>query len=289
MKKEILETTNYNMFTKLQGNRPVSELRIKKIISSIRAVGYITSPIIVNEKYEVIDGQGRLEALQELNLPVEYIIHKGIGIEECIAMNINQTNWSLNDYIDSYCARGFDSYLKLRELMTKYPEANLNTICTALYRSQGAPIVSVKDGTLTITQSQYDRAIEALDYAYVIFNEIDKNVLKGSIFNLVQALVLCYEYDEVNKKRLMNQVKEFIHLANAWIDIETCIQQIEQIYNRNSRNKCYIYTLFREERSKLKTENGKQMAALKQRDEKGKNFIPGEIKHRYDIANIKLS
>lgn len=282
--KQVEQTNNYDLFKKLKGNRPISELRVKKIISSINNVGYITSPIIVNEKYEVVDGQGRLQALQELNLPVEYIVHPGIGIKECIAMNINQTNWSLPDYIDSYAQRGFDSYIKITELMNKYPEANLNTICTALFRSQSAPIVSVKDGTLTITQHQYNRAIEALDYAYEIFNCIDRNTLKGSIYTLVQALILCYEYPEVNNEKLLDIVKEYIHLANAWIDMDTCLQEIENLYNRRARSRVYIYTLFRQERARIKSLNGKSFANIRKRDELNRNFVPGDsVKHPYNI------
>lgn len=282
--KEVKQTTDYKMFKKLTGNRPVSDLRVKKIISSINTVGYITSPIIVNEKYEVIDGQGRLQALEELGLPIEYIVHEGIGIKECIAMNINQTNWSLPDYIDSYCQRGFDSYIKLKDLMRKYPEANLNTICTALFRIQSAPIVSVKDGTLTVTEEQYNRAVCALNYAYDLFNKLDRNSLKGSIYNLVQALILCYEYEDVNKTRLKNQVCEYIHLANAWIDTDTCLQEVENLYNRGVKNRVYIFTLFREERARIKTENGRQMAMNRKRDEQNRNFIASdEVKHPYNV------
>ena len=122
MEKEVFKTNDYSKFTKLNGNRRVDEARVLKIISSIEKVGYITSPIIVNEKMEVIDGQGRLEALKRLELPVEYIIQQGIGIEECIAMNIHQVNWKDRDYIESYANRGFESYRFLKELLDKYKE-----------------------------------------------------------------------------------------------------------------------------------------------------------------------
>lgn len=282
MSKELLQTTDYSMFKKLEGNRPVKNIRVRKIIASIKAVGYITSPIIVNEKYEVIDGQGRLEALQELGLPVEYIVHEGIGIEECIAMNINQTNWSLPDYIDSYCQREFDSYLLLRDLMDKYPLANLDTICTALFRIQSAPIVPIKDGTLVITQEQYEQAQEVLDYAYDLFQLLDKNTIKGSIYNLVQAVILCYNYPEVNNKRLKQQISTYAHLANAWIDTDTCLQEVERLYNRNLSRPAYIFTLYREERARLRSLAGKESIKDRKRDEFGRNFVASdEVKHKF--------
>ena len=65
---EIFRTNKYEIFKQLKGNREVSPKRISKIINSIKEVGYIINPIIVNEKMEVIDGQGRLEALRILKI-----------------------------------------------------------------------------------------------------------------------------------------------------------------------------------------------------------------------------
>ena len=41
---------------------------------------YLVSPILVNEKMEVIDGQHRLQAQKELNLPTYYIKNKGYDL-----------------------------------------------------------------------------------------------------------------------------------------------------------------------------------------------------------------
>ena len=112
-----LNTRNYEIFKKLQGNRAVQEDRIKNIINSINEVGYIKSPIVVNEKREVIDGQGRLEAAERLNLPIHYIIVPGIGIEECRAMNINQKSWGLTDYIKSYADMGQESFILIQKII----------------------------------------------------------------------------------------------------------------------------------------------------------------------------
>ena len=99
----VYRTTDYDLFKRLEGNRAVLSNRVNKIIKSIKKNGYIMNPIIVNEKYEVIDGQGRLEALRVMNLPVDYIVIKGLGREQCIALNAYSTIWSMVDYISAYC------------------------------------------------------------------------------------------------------------------------------------------------------------------------------------------
>lgn len=84
---EIQRTNNYYMFKRLEGNRFVDPKKVNKLKKSIDEVGYISNPIIVNEKMEVIDGQHRLEALKELGKPVEYIVQKNLDIKEVLFMN----------------------------------------------------------------------------------------------------------------------------------------------------------------------------------------------------------
>ena len=209
--KVVKTTKDYSIFKKLEGNRPVANRRINKIIASIQNVGYITSPLIVNEKMEVIDGQGRLEALKQLGLPVEYIVHPGIGINECIAMNINQGNWSLKDYIESYSVRGNKSYQRLEQLIKGYPLANLDVIATAALRINKITGTMVKDGSLVLTEEKYNKAKERLDYAYEIFDLIDKTTVKGGLLNLVQVMLYCYDYEEIDLKRLKDLIVKNIY------------------------------------------------------------------------------
>ncbi len=248
MEKEVFKTNDYSKFTKLNGNRRVDEARVLKIISSIEKVGYITSPIIVNEKMEVIDGQGRLEALKRLELPVEYIIQQGIGIEECIAMNIHQVNWKDRDYIESYANRGFESYRFLKELLDKY-NLNLMVLATALKQTSRIISTTIRDGKLEITQEQYEKATERLNYAIKYRPYINK--LPGSKTKLYQAVILCYDFEDVDNERLFEKITSSIRVLTPWHNIDECFVSIEEVYNRNLRQKVYIYTEYRKLQEKI--------------------------------------
>ena len=115
---KVYETNNYDMFKQMLGNRDIKGE--SKIVESIKRVGLVYSPIIVNENYEVIDGQNRLEALRQLELPVYFIIQEGLGIEACRSLNIGQTNWGTEDYIYSYADVGNKNYRRLASLMTEF-------------------------------------------------------------------------------------------------------------------------------------------------------------------------
>ena len=71
----------------MTGGRVPTEERIKRLIAAIEKVGFIPAPVIVNDKFEIIDGACRVAACEQLGLPVYYIIQKEAGIHESIALN----------------------------------------------------------------------------------------------------------------------------------------------------------------------------------------------------------
>ena len=64
----IFEEPDYSQFKYLGGNRDITHS--KKLLESITQNGYFNVPILVNENMEIIDGQGRFEALKMLGLPI---------------------------------------------------------------------------------------------------------------------------------------------------------------------------------------------------------------------------
>ena len=242
MEKKIERTNNYKIFKKLKGNRDVSQNRTKKIIESINKVGYITSPVIVNEKMEVIDGQGRLEALEYLGMPVEYIVHKGAGIEECLSMNIHQSNWTAKDYIKSYAERGNQSYIYLQELIEKYPSIGINNIIIATQEHfKGAK--SVASGAIIVSEFQYKKAIEKLNLVNEILPKL--KYINGGASHLIYAILICSELEEVNIERLKDVLLKKHSIMKTWNSVPTCLQAIEDIYNENLGYPVFIYTEYR--------------------------------------------
>ena len=128
----IYRTNDYGAFKKLDGNREITDAKIARIKKSIEKVGYVMSPICVNEKREIVDGQTRFGALKELNMPVDFYVVNGAGIEECRAMNINQGNWKTEDYIKSYADMGDISYQYLWQAYSKYRRFGVSVVCLGI-------------------------------------------------------------------------------------------------------------------------------------------------------------
>ena len=61
---QVLMTNDYSMFESMSGNRDVNDLHIKRLKESMQEK-YISVPIIVNEKNQIIDGQHRFQSAKE--------------------------------------------------------------------------------------------------------------------------------------------------------------------------------------------------------------------------------
>lgn len=244
--KEVRVTNKYEMFKKLEGNRATSQTRVEKIKKSIEKVGYITSPILVNQNMEIIDGQGRFEALKQMQLPVEYIVQEGIGFKECVAMNVHQTNWTAIDYINSYADKGVQSYIYIRDLMEKYKIKNVSIISVATISTSKFWEANLREGNIVITEEQYKKAIEKLDYVKEIREK--GNIKRLALF--IKGIMFCLDIEGIDKKRLKEKCLEALEYRKLppIPTIEEVMMFIEEIYNKNSkRPTLYIYTEYRKQ------------------------------------------
>lgn len=239
---KIFSTKDYKKFKKLEGNRNVLNKRVSLIKKSIENIGYIINPIIVNENFEIIDGQGRFECLKELGMPIDYIIQVGAGIKECIAMNINNTNWKLQDFIDSYAERGYVDYKRIKAIQERY-DYGLGVIATATKLLGKFDNNKIKNGTIEITEQDYINAIERLEWLNGIAPFCKK--CSGELTYLYQSLIMCREFKDIDLEKLKDRVISQNSIMNPFANIPDCMKSLEELYNRNRKNKVYIFTEYR--------------------------------------------
>ena len=59
---QIHSTCDLGIFKILEGNRNINLGHVERLVKSIQENGFLKMPIIVNDDFEVIDGQHRLMA-----------------------------------------------------------------------------------------------------------------------------------------------------------------------------------------------------------------------------------
>lgn len=116
-----METRDYSKFKFLSTNREIKRANVEKIKSSVKEWGIIPGrPVLIDGMGNIIDGQHRFVAYKELGMSIPYEVINGNVIEKTMALNANQKQWALADYIHSYAEQGNDSYRRLIKFEEKY-------------------------------------------------------------------------------------------------------------------------------------------------------------------------
>ena len=246
---EVYKTQNYNQFKTLLGNRQVNLSHVFQLKQSMHN-NHLFSPILVNEKMEIIDGQHRFNACRELNLPVYYIVVKGYGLEQVKILNTHMKNWQKKDYLNAYCDLGHPEYLKFREFITTYPMFKMKAAECILRNKQekggdgyskDLKSKSNPDGRYTrryfengeLVIANYELAVENAEKILDVepfFNKFNNHVFVGAMINIFKNGE--YDHDVFLSKLALNPT-----MMQPCVNMVQYYYVIEDIYNFRSRKK----------------------------------------------------
>jgi len=120
---KVYFSSEYGRFKFLPGNRDLNETKIDKIVKVIKEEGIDVlkySPVIVNEKYQIIDGQHRFTVAKKLKRPIFYVKIEDIGLSGVAKINSNSSNWKVKDYLNSYSDLKKEPYLFVQKTIAQY-------------------------------------------------------------------------------------------------------------------------------------------------------------------------
>lgn len=148
----IMVTENYDMFKKIGGNRKINKANYAKIVKSMKEEQLII-PIVVNERYEIIDGQHRYTACKDLGKPIYFYMVRGYGLEQVKRANIASSNWKKENYLDMFVAEGNEVYKEFEEIKERYDLniSNLLKIFAIVQEKQSARVgYEFENGNFTL-------------------------------------------------------------------------------------------------------------------------------------------
>jgi hypothetical protein len=226
---QVHTTTDYFLFKSIDGNRTLNPMHINKLKRSMKE-NYLFTVIIVNEKYEIIDGQHRFEAIKELKLPLNYIICKGYRLHEVHVLNQIAKKWNTDDYLAGYCDLGYEHYLLYARFKEKYQFGHNE--CIAIL--SGVNSYNVQDfykGDFKV--KNYEQACKTADAIYMVQPYYKRFKRRSFIFALLRLFKNPnFEFNELLKK-LSIQPNALVDCSN----IEQYVSLIEEIYNYRRSNK----------------------------------------------------
>ena len=239
--QKVQTTTEYGMFKFMPGNRPVLENHMKKVMGRMKIKNMLPAlPVLVNEKYEIVDGQHRFAAAKELGLPISYIIEEGATIDDVQSINTATKTWSPVDFERSYVERKYPEYIRFQDFRNRH-QLVISSGLKAI--SQEANVVEMrafKKGLLKTTPENYEtgrkvvelmkllrtKAVDPEKYyldrqlpeacSYII-NKIDKEPLStGRVFDYQRFLkkIEMYTGFLVRRSSLKELLRDFEDIYN---------------------------------------------------------------------------
>lgn len=234
----IEKTLDYDQFIIREDNRDVSDNSVEGLMKAIKENNLTEySPVIVNEDFEVIDGQHQLQACVRLGYPVYYIKAKlnGKSEEAMITLNANSKNWKLKDYIKHYSTHEgeqYDDYRYLAAFKKKHQIPLTQAICIVANKTYGMT-KEIRSGEFKQGASDPEITMNILKDYRPIFTFAYKAAFVKALMQVVRSGLYDHTFHylkmEKNKKWCREQTTK-----------EQYIQMFEQYINSGRVRKNYL-------------------------------------------------
>lgn len=233
---KIYQTTNYGMFKVMKGNRDVKEVNVRRILKSIEKRGQI-QPILVNEVYEVADGQTRLAVAQRLNKPIQYTVKPGIEADTVSEINNMTNKWKPFDYAKSFSELGNDNYEKYEDFLAEFPDFSHSTAVLLLSGTDSRNQTAEKKfSTGEFVVKSYARAVKTGKFLMKIapyYQGFNRR-------SFVLAILKVIAHPEFSEERLFRKLSKTTMLRDL-PKIEDYVKELERLYNWKETNKLRFY------------------------------------------------
>ena len=227
------QSNDYEKFKLLDYNRDLNRNQINKIKDSIARNGYLQSnPIIVDQDMNIVDGQHRFIACQEMGLPIFYEIVED-GTELIIDLNTTQKKWNMGDYINYYAHKGNNNYQRIQQLKKKTGVSyDLILTITNDRGTSGSITDRVRKGSLMFTIDDSLRAQSMLGLIKDICNNLRLSLTSRFAASMLEvSKIKNFKWD-----RMMRQSKEYSTVAYRCQNKEEYIKMLKDLYNFQSRS-----------------------------------------------------
>lgn len=247
---QVNQSDDYLKFKTLQGNRNVNKLHVRRLRESFKEA-YLLSPIIVNQQLEIVDGQHRFEAAQELGLPINFIICNDYSLKEVQLLNTNMKNWKKEDYLNAYCDLGMPEYLKFRNFMRRFPDFGISACETILTNKLNAGYISATSVELKgVINKEGSYAVRFFQEGDLVIPDYEKSVANAEKimrikpfyngFNratFVRAMIGIFRIEFYSHSKLLGKIAANPTAIQHCSNVTQYKLMIEDIYNFRSREK----------------------------------------------------
>ena len=228
----VQQSTQYSRFKFMFNNRDQSRGHIEALKKAFEEVGNLTEvqPILVNEKFEIIDGQHRFVAAKDLGAPIFFTVRPGLGISDARSMNILHRSWTTDDFAQSYASSGDPNYVKYLQLREDYGFNHSITIAYVEGGENKGMFAGFRRGDFVLTdeagsRNRLDKLSEVLALTPVV--GVDKN--------FAFAFLKVLNTQGYDHNRMLQKLEAHPELMRRYGSISEYMRAMEEIYNYGNR------------------------------------------------------
>lgn len=217
-------------------NRSINRQHVEELKASISEHGYLSChPIITNEAGEIIDGQHRFLACQELGIEPLVLSIKDISDKLMIDLNKSQRCWRTEDYINFYSQKGNKHY----ELLNQFVHETKLAVTPALLILTNGDVPKfdkIKSGQMEIPFSVVSKEYEYAVYLAECANKIARymKLPKGNK-SIVDAVVVLSKISGFDLEYLMEKVSRYRDELFLCGSVKGYINLFLKLYNVNKK------------------------------------------------------
>jgi hypothetical protein len=235
----VYSSKDYEKFKIIEGNRIANPKHVNRLYQSIMDNGLLCNPIIVNKKYEIIDGQHRFLAAKKADIKIFYIMLDDYNLSDVHTLNLNQKNWTKKDFMDGFADMGLESYIKLKAFCEKNSDFTF-TDCIALCSNKS-----------TANSSSISHKNRLDNKAYNMSEVFEEGTWIGKDFDLAQKWA---ENIRETKKHFSGYNKS-VFVGTMIIMLQNDSFEITEFLNKLSIQPKVLYDCANREQCKLMIEN----------------------------------
>lgn len=235
----VQQTTNYDQFSFIENNRETNRGHVEALKTAFEEMGNLTQvqPILVNDRFQIIDGQHRFIAAMELGTPIFFTVVSGLGVSEARNMNILHRRWGVMDYARSYALGGDKNYQKYLNLLEDYGYVHTITLEYVYGGDLKGIFKKFREGDFVLEDEKGAR--ERLDKLALV-HEVTA-LAKTAPF--ARAFLKAMKVEDFSVKHFIKKVQLHPDILQRMSGIADNLRMIETVYNfgLHEQNKIRLY------------------------------------------------
>lgn len=237
-------TKEYGLFHAYDGQRPIDQKALDMLKKSA-INNRFEEPVKINENYDVLDGQHRLEVCRQNEWPVEFeFVNPKVQNEYCRLVNQAQHKWRTRDHLNFYRqqkeSQSADYILTGMELF----DIEAGLVLMAAGKNRGL-ISFNKPGIAQIwqddrndeifTEADYNESVRILDKCDEIYRTMSQTA-RVSKRHCYQSVIKVCRTEGFSYERLLKQIEEnSSKIPSGMGNDQLILETFAKLYNYNKR------------------------------------------------------